>query len=149
MIAPLLLERLEPGTRVRADGDVIYVTEDVEIPDGAEGTVVQPWGVGASHIRWDVAPDHVLATAHDAIARVVGVGDPRCECREADGAPTCGRPATHRIPSAYGGAHYYCRVCAGFRVGAAERADGTGTDTLERGECCAAAASMSAATVKR
>jgi hypothetical protein len=69
-IAPLLLERLEAGTRVRADGDVIYVTEDREIPDGTEGTVVQPWGVGASYVRWDIAPDDVMATTNDSLALI-------------------------------------------------------------------------------
>jgi hypothetical protein len=71
MISPLLCERLEPGTRVCADGDVVYVTDDLEIPDGTEGTVVQPWGVGASYVRWDVVLDDVVLTGNDSLALVV------------------------------------------------------------------------------
>jgi hypothetical protein len=68
-VAPLLLEQLEVGARVRADGDVIYVTEDLGIPDGAEGSVVRA-RVGWSFVRWDVVPGRVVATSNDSLARV-------------------------------------------------------------------------------
>jgi len=69
-IAPLMLETLDPGTRVRADGDVIYVTEDFEIADGSEGTVARAWGVGASYVRWDAdSTGRSLLTSHDSLQR--------------------------------------------------------------------------------
>jgi hypothetical protein len=70
-VSLLLFQRLEPGTRVRADGDVVYVTGELEIPAGTEGTVVQPWGVGASYVRWDIAVDQVVATCNDSLALAI------------------------------------------------------------------------------
>lgn len=66
----LLLERLEPGTRVRAAMAISYITDDFEIDEGLEGTVVQPWGVGASYVRWDVVLGETFFTSNDALALV-------------------------------------------------------------------------------
>jgi hypothetical protein len=84
---PLLLERLEPGTRVRADGDVIYATQDLEIVDGTEGTIVQSWGVGASWVRWDVAQGDVIATSHDSLAVVMDRGVVMRRCPQCHATP--------------------------------------------------------------
>jgi hypothetical protein len=86
-VHPLLLERLEPGTRVRADGDVIYVTHDLEIVDGTEGTIVQSWGVGLSWVRWDLALDEVVATSHDSLALVVDRGVVLRRCPQCHAVP--------------------------------------------------------------
>lgn len=78
-IAPLLLEQLEPGTRVRADGDIIYATDGLEVRDGEEGTVDHPWGVGLSFVRWDRVRERAVQTSHDSLARIEG-----CLCPEID-----------------------------------------------------------------
>lgn len=64
----LLLECIEPGTRVRADGDVIYVTEDLEVASGTEGSVEQS-RAGLSHVRWDTL-NRVVPTSNDCIQKV-------------------------------------------------------------------------------
>jgi hypothetical protein len=70
-VRELLLQYLAEGTRVRADGDVIYVTEDFEVPDGSAGVVVRPFVcTGLSYVRWDIAPERTFATSHDSLALV-------------------------------------------------------------------------------
>lgn len=79
-VHPLLFERLEPGTRVRAESDVLYRIAPVRHDDdmasrgfvaaGSLGTVVQPLGFGLSVIRWDCAPDRELTTSNDSLALV-------------------------------------------------------------------------------
>lgn len=86
-VSPLLLATLDPGVRVRADGDVIYATEQLEIADGAEGTVDRPWGVGLSFIRWDVARERAVATSHDSIAVVMKHGSPVRRCPNCQAEP--------------------------------------------------------------
>ncbi len=62
----LLLRKLAVGDRVRADGDVIYVTDGVEVPDRTRGTIVRPLMTGLSVVRWD-GPGFELATSHDSL----------------------------------------------------------------------------------
>jgi len=87
VVPALLLTALEPGMRVRADGDVIYVTEDLEIADGAEGTVDRAWGVGLSFVRWDVARDRAVPTSHDSLAVVTKHGIPVRRCPNCQATP--------------------------------------------------------------